>query len=114
MTYDPQGQEAYHNDRELKHGICITMLIRTVIRVAASLPMPVQTAPPIPNPAQVPIAAQVPAAVQEDLDDDSEMWNMYLDEIKVDDNWTTDAWKEDASSIVVFVSLLSNHSYSSH
>ena len=67
--------------------------------------MPVPTAPPIPNPARVPTETQVPAAVQEDLDDDSEMWNMYLDEIKEDDNRITDAWKKDASSIVFFVSL---------
>ena len=67
--------------------------------------MPVPTAPPIPNSARVPTETQVPAAVQEDLDDDSEMWNMYLDEIKEDDNRITDAWKEDASSIVFFVSL---------
>ena len=84
------------------------MLIRTVIliaSIAASIPMPFPTAPPIPNATQIPTATQVPAAVQEDLDDDSEMWNMYLDEIKEDDNRTTDVWKEDASSIVVFVSL---------
>ena len=79
-----------------------------MLQIAASLPTPFPTAPPGPNAgyaAQIPTATQVPAAVQEDLDDDSEMWNMYLDEIKEDDNRTTDAWKEDASSIVVFVSL---------
>ena len=50
-------------------------------------------------------AAQVPAAVHEDLDDDSEMWKMFLDEVKEEDSRFTDAWKEDANSIVVFVSL---------
>ena len=33
------------------------------------------------------------------------MWNMYLDEVKEEDNRITGAWKEDANSIVVFVSL---------
>jgi hypothetical protein len=49
-------------------------------------------------------AAQVPAAVQEDLDDDSEMWNIFLDDVKEEDIRFTDAWKDDASSIVTFVS----------
>lgn len=30
---------------------------------------------------------------------------MYLDEVKEEDDRITDAWKEDASSIVVFVSF---------
>ena len=47
----------------------------------------------------------MPTAAQEDLDNDSEMWNMYLDEVKEEDNRITEAWKEDASSIVVFVCL---------
>src|SRR6266576_5533849 len=50
-------------------------------------------------------AAQVPAAVQEDLDDDSEMWKMFLDGVKEEDSRFTDAWKDDANSIIVFVSL---------
>ncbi len=49
-------------------------------------------------------AVQVPAPVQEDLDDDSEMWNMFLDEVKEEDSRFTGAWKDDASSIVTFVS----------
>jgi hypothetical protein len=49
-------------------------------------------------------AAQVPAAVHENLDDDSEMWKMFLDEVKEEDSRFTDAWKEDANSIVTFVS----------
>jgi hypothetical protein len=47
----------------------------------------------------------VPTAAQKDLDNDSEMWNMYFDEVKDEDNLITDAWKADASSIVAFVSL---------
>ncbi len=55
----------------------------------------------------IPTAAQAPlaTAAHEDLDNDSEMWNTYLDEVKEIDNRITDAWKEDANSIVVFVSL---------
>jgi hypothetical protein len=49
-------------------------------------------------------AAQAPAAVNEDLDDDSEMWKMFLNEVKEEDIRFTDAWKEDANSIVTFVS----------
>jgi hypothetical protein len=49
-------------------------------------------------------AAQVPAAVQDNLDDDSEMWKMFLDEVKEEDSRFTDAWKDDANSIVTFVS----------
>ncbi|KAF8492070.1 hypothetical protein F5888DRAFT_944802 [Russula emetica] len=48
--------------------------------------------------------SQVPAAVH--LDDDSEMWKMFLDEVK-EDNRITDVWKEDANSIVVFTGLFS-------
>ena len=55
--------------------------------------------------AQVPTSVHVPTAAQDDLDNDSEMWNMYLDEVNEEDNRITDAWKEDASSIVVFVGL---------
>ena len=33
------------------------------------------------------------------------MWNMYLDEVKEDDQRITDAWKEDANGLLVFVSL---------
>jgi len=54
--------------------------------------------------AQVPAAVYVPAAAQEDLDDDSEMWNMFLDEVKEEDSRFTDTWKDDANSIVTFVS----------
>jgi hypothetical protein len=49
-------------------------------------------------------AAQVPAAVQEDLEDDSEKWNMFVDEVKEEDSRFTEAWKDDANSIVPFVS----------
>ena len=62
----------------------------------------------IPTAAQVPLvtAAQFPPAVaaQADLENDSEMWNMYMDEVKEEDNRNTDAWKDDANSIVTFVS----------
>jgi hypothetical protein len=51
------------------------------------------------------VTVLIPAAVQEDLDDDSEMWKMFMDEVKGEDNCITDAWKEDAYSIVTFVSL---------
>ena len=33
------------------------------------------------------------------------MWNMYLDEVKVDDKRIADAWKEGSSGILVFVSF---------
>src|SRR6266576_6799316 len=33
------------------------------------------------------------------------MWNMYLGEVKEDDQRITDAWKEDANGLLVFVSL---------
>lgn len=51
------------------------------------------------------ITLLIPVAVHEDSDDDSEMWKMFLDEVKEEDNRVTDAWKEDANSIVTFVSL---------
>ena len=44
-------------------------------------------------------------AVQKDSHDDSEMWKMFLDEVKEEDSRFTDAWKEDANSIVVFVGV---------
>ena len=49
--------------------------------------------------------AQLLAAAQEELGDDSEMWRVFLDEVKEEDNRITDSWKEDANSIVTFVSL---------
>ena len=51
------------------------------------------------------ITVLILAADQKDSDDDSEMWKMFLDEVKEEDNRITDAWKEDANSIVTFVSL---------
>jgi hypothetical protein len=62
----------------------------------------------VPTTPQDPTAAQVPTAAQEALNNDSEMWNMFLDEVKEEDSRITDAWKEDASSILVFVSLINN------
>jgi Family of unknown function (DUF6535) len=41
-----------------------------------------------------------PTTAQQD-----EMWNMYLDEVKVDDKRIADAWKEGSSGILVFVSF---------
>ncbi|KAF8492064.1 hypothetical protein F5888DRAFT_1928158, partial [Russula emetica] len=35
------------------------------------------------------------------------MWKIFLDEVKEEDNRITDAWKEDANSIVVFTGLFS-------
>ncbi len=37
-------------------------------------------------------------------DSENEMWNMYLNEVKEEDKRITDAWKEDANGILVFVS----------
>jgi hypothetical protein len=64
---------------------------------------PVPSLVQVPTVAQEPTVAQVPIA-QEDQDNDSEMWNMYMDEVNEEDSRITDAWKEDAGSIVVFVS----------
>jgi hypothetical protein len=130
-SYNPQlqGQQAHYYGGGWTHGICINMLIRIWIRPVAPVPntanwqvptptevsaAQVPTAAQAPTPSQAPTLAtaaqaptmtQVPTAAQEDLDNDSEMWNMYLDEVKEEDNRITDAWKEDASSILVFVSL---------
>jgi hypothetical protein len=80
-------QQQIRSDCELGYGGCFTsVLTLTAAQVRAPAP------------------AQVPAAVQEHLDDDSEMWNMFLDEVKECDSRYTDAWKEDASSIITFVS----------
>jgi hypothetical protein len=82
----PPQRQTQPDECELGHGgYFITVLILTA--------------------AQVPISVQAPAAVKEDLEDDSEMWKMFLDEVKEEDSRFTDAWKEDANSIVVFVSL---------
>ncbi|KAI0280474.1 hypothetical protein BGY98DRAFT_914647, partial [Russula aff. rugulosa BPL654] len=35
------------------------------------------------------------------------MWNMYMDEVKEEDDRITDAWKNDANSIVTFTGLFS-------
>jgi hypothetical protein len=52
-----------------------------------------------------PAPVEDPAVVQEDLYDDSGMWKTFLDEVEEEDSRFTDAWKEDANSIVVFASL---------
>jgi len=33
------------------------------------------------------------------------MWNLYLNEVKADDQGMADVWKQDAEGILVFVSL---------
>lgn len=38
-------------------------------------------------------------------DSENELWNMYLTEVKEEDMRITDAWKEDANGILVFVRL---------
>ncbi|KAI0263161.1 hypothetical protein BGY98DRAFT_889945, partial [Russula aff. rugulosa BPL654] len=35
------------------------------------------------------------------------IWNMYLDQVKEDDQRMTDAWKEDADGLLVFTGLFS-------
>ena len=36
-------------------------------------------------------------------DSENEVWNMYLTEVKEEDTRITNAWKEDANGILVFV-----------
>jgi hypothetical protein len=36
---------------------------------------------------------------------ENEMWNLYLNEVKEDDQEMADVWKQDAKGILVFVSL---------
>jgi hypothetical protein len=36
---------------------------------------------------------------------ENEMWTLYLNEVKEDDNAMADVWKQDAKGILVFVSL---------
>ena len=104
------------------------MLIRTSIRTAARRRVPAAIgdstaaqAPTIPSVgrarklspvtssvqvstvAQEPTEDQVPIA-QEDQDNDSDMWILYMDEVNEEDSRITKAWKEDAGSIVTFVS----------
>src|SRR6266849_4603379 len=96
-TYNPQGQpsdqQAHYYGGELRHDICIIILIRTWIRTAAAAHWQVPTAQvpiavywqvptstevptaaqvptmaQVPTTAQIPTAAQVPTAAQEDLD----------------------------------------------
>ena len=46
----------------------------------------------------------IPTAALTDLEDDSNMWSMYLDEVQEEDNRITFAWKDDANSFITFVS----------
>ena len=70
----PQQQiRSEPSDRELGYGgHFIVVLNLTAARVQSAV--------------QVQAAVQVPAAVHEDLDDDSEMWKMFLDEVKEEDS----------------------------
>jgi hypothetical protein len=43
--------------------------------------------------------------ITEQKDSENDMWNMYLEEVEEDDKRITDAWKEDADGLLVFVSL---------
>lgn len=36
---------------------------------------------------------------------ENEVWNLYLNEVKEDDQGMADVWKQDAKGILVFVSL---------
>jgi hypothetical protein len=90
---EPRSSRQKENRRKIRYkcefaygGYLITLLILTAARVRA---------------------AQFLAAVQEDLDDDDDsgMWNVFLDKVKDEDSRFTDAWKEDANSLVIFVSF---------
>jgi uncharacterized protein YcsI (UPF0317 family) len=52
----------------------------------------------------IPTAAQVPQATAADVETDSEMWNMYLNQVEEEDDRIIKAWKEDANSLITFVS----------
>ena len=88
IAFEPQGYSAPSSsplnlrnaDGELGHGGSSKLLL-----VLASLLL-------------------IPTAAQADLKNDTEMWNMYMDEVKEEDDRITDAWKDDANSIVTFVS----------
>ncbi len=96
------------------------MLIPTAAQVplVTAAQVPIVTAaqdPPVTAP-RVPLvtaprvslvtAAQFPPAIaaHAGLENDAEMWNMYLDEVKEEDSRNTEGWKDDANSIVTFVS----------
>jgi hypothetical protein len=76
------------------------MLIPTAVQVPPSLPPATAAQAPLATSAQVPPAT----AAQGDSENDSEMWNMYLDEVEEEDKRIIDAWKDDANSLVTFVS----------
>jgi hypothetical protein len=46
----------------------------------------------------------IPTAAQTDLEDDSAMWDMFFDEVREEDIQFTEGWKDDANSIITFVS----------
>ncbi len=51
------------------------------------------------------IAMLIRTAALDDLENDSDMWNIYLDEVKEEDDRIIGDWKEGANGIIVFVSL---------
>jgi hypothetical protein len=51
------------------------------------------------------VALTPKSLITEPKDSENDMWNMYLDEVKEDDQRMTDTWKEDANGLLVFVSL---------
>jgi hypothetical protein len=65
-------------------------------------PAPQGTAAPVPQAPATPVPQVTAAWV--DLENDSEMWNMYLEEVKEEDKRIIDAWKDDANALVTFVS----------
>jgi hypothetical protein len=46
----------------------------------------------------------IPTAAQTDLEDDSAMWDMFFDVVREEDIQFTEGWKDDANSIITFVS----------
>ncbi|KAN0118889.1 hypothetical protein V8E52_004661 [Russula decolorans] len=73
------------------------------VDVPPSLPPATAAQAPLATSAQVPPAT----AAQGDSENDSEMWNMYLDEVEEEDKRIIDAWKDDANSLVTFTGLFS-------
>ena len=49
------------------------------------------------------VTVLTPTIVQEGSE--NEMWNLYLNEVKEDDQGMADVWKQDAKGILVFASL---------
>ncbi|KAI0277158.1 hypothetical protein BGY98DRAFT_934564 [Russula aff. rugulosa BPL654] len=120
QTYIPQGWPyAFYSSQANPGPVVVEPALPAPVSRSATYQVPTSArfpnTAPVPNAArwevptmpQDPTAAQVPTAAQEALNNDSEMWNLYLDEVKEEDTRITDAWKEDANSILVFTGLLS-------